>query len=297
LSGTSGEYTKKIIDILEKTSILKIDKIKIAKEYLNYINKQNNDEKMDLINKFKLLKKQDDKIYFDRINWKYIAGFFDGDGCITLNYKSLANKKVRPRFDICQKYTPNFLQYIKIFMDKELNNNVCISKYCVQTTKVINILNIYDKIKNFILIKKYQFECFKTILNEYQNKTINFNLIYELASEMKINKHKDVNYELNIFENNIISSITNNIVQEIDSINEKKLEKETFTKVIQSDKKIGLNNPNYGHHLSNEHALNISVATTVAKRSNNPNLTDDKICEIYDLKDKIMQKDVAENME
>lgn len=289
-----GEYTKKIIDILEKTSILKIDKIKIGKEYLNYINKENNEEKMDLINKFKLLKKQDDKIYFDRINWKYIAGFFDGDGCITLNYKSLVNKKVKPRFDICQKYTPNFLQYIKIFMDKELNNNVCISKYCVQTSKVINILNIYDKIKNFILIKKYQFECFKNILNEYQNKTINFNLIYELAEEMKINKHKDVNYELNIFENNIISSITNNIVQEIDSINEKKLEKETFTKIIQSDKKIGLNNPNYGHHLSNEHALNISVATTVAKRSNNPNLTNDKIREIYDFKDKIMQKDVAE---
>jgi len=111
---------------------------------------------------------------------------------------------------------------------------------------------------------------------------------------MKINKHKDVNYELNIFENNIISSITNNIFQEIDSINEKKLEKETFTKIIQSDKKIGLNNPNYGHHLSNEHALNISVATTVAKRSNNPNLTNDKIREIYDFKDKIMQKEVAE---
>jgi len=84
------------------------------------------------------------------------------------------------------------------------------------------------------------------------------------------------------------------LFKKINNINEKNIEKETYTKVIQSDKKIGLNNPNYGHHLSNEHALNISVATTVAKRSNNPNLTNNKIREIYDLKDKIMQKDVAE---
>jgi hypothetical protein len=293
-----GEYTKKIIDDLEKTSILKIDKIKIAKQYLSYINKENNEEKISLINKFKqLLKKQDDKIYFDRINWKYIAGIFDGDGCITLNYKNLENEQVIPRFDICQKYAPNFLKYIKTFMDKELNNNFYVSKYCVQTSKRDNILNIYDKIKNYIIVKKYQFECLKNILIEYKNKNLNFNLIYELALEMKINKHKDVNYELNILENNMISSITTNIVKEIDSINEKNIEKETYTKIIQSDKKIGINNPNYGQHLSNEHALNISIATTISKRSNNPNLTNEKIREIYDLKDKMMQKDVAEKYE
>ena len=56
----------------------------------------------------------------------------------------------------------------------------------------------------------------------------------------------------------------------------------------------GENNPNYGKHLSNEHALNISIETTKTKRANNPNLSDEKITEIYNLKDKMMQKDVAE---
>ena len=67
------------------------------------------------------------------------------------------------------------------------------------------------------------------------------------------------------------------------------------TKMIQSEKKKGINNPNYGHHLDAQHSLNISISTTKAKRANNPNLTDEKIREIYSLKDKgIMQKDVAE---
>ena len=75
----SGEYTEKIINVLSQTSVLKIDKINIGKEYLKYINKENSEEKIELVEKFKLLKKQDDEIYFNRINWKYITGMFDGD--------------------------------------------------------------------------------------------------------------------------------------------------------------------------------------------------------------------------
>ena len=51
----------------------------------------------------------------------------------------------------------------------------------------------------------------------------------------------------------------------------------------------------YGQQLSDNHALNISVSTTSAKRAKNPNLTNKKIREIYALKDTgVMQKDVAE---
>jgi hypothetical protein len=109
-----------------------------------------------------------------------------------------------------------------------------------------------------------------------------------------MNKHQDINYELDIEKNNIISSMKNNIINHIESEMNDKIIKETYTKIIQSDKKLGVNNPNYGHPLSNEHALNISISTTIAKRSNNPNLTNDKIREIYSLKDKIIQKNVAE---
>ena len=39
---------------------------------------------------------------------------------------------------------------------------------------------------------------------------------------------------------------------------------------------------------------NKNILISIAKRAQNPNLTDEKIHEIYTLKDKIMQKDVAE---
>jgi hypothetical protein len=56
---------------------------------------------------------------------------------------------------------------------------------------------------------------------------------------------------------------------------------ENNLKQIQSDKK-------------NTHALNISISTTISKRSKNENLTNEKIREIYGLKDTELQKNVAE---
>jgi hypothetical protein len=48
-------------------------------------------------------------------------------------------------------------------------------------------------------------------------------------------------------------------------------------RIIQSLKKMGNNNPNYGKYLSDNHALNNSVSTTSAKRAKKPNLTNEKI--------------------
>ena len=66
------------------------------------------------------------------------------------------------------------------------------------------------------------------------------------------------------------------------------------TKLIQSLSKMGINNPNYGKKMSDEHVCKISIESSKTKRAKNPNLTNEKIHEIIKLKDKIMQKDVAE---
>ena len=50
----------------------------------------------------------------------------------------------------------------------------------------------------------------------------------------------------------------------------------------------------YKSDKKNNHALNISLSTTVSKRSKNENLTNEKIREIYGLKDIELQKNVAE---
>ena len=56
----------------------------------------------------------------------------------------------------------------------------------------------------------------------------------------------------------------------------------------------GENHHFFGKKLSEEHAFNISIATTNAKRAHNENLTNDKIREIFALKTILSQKDVAE---
>ena len=285
-----GIECNKILEILEKKSVLKIDRIKIAKQYLNFINKKKSDEKDLLIFNMKNLKKQDDNIYFDRINWKYIAGMFDGDGCITLNYNALYKNKLYSVFSICQKYTPNFLLYIKNFISNDINDTIRICKINIYTTKKDNIINIYERIKNFIIVKKYQFDCLKKIIYEYNKDNLNFDYIKELSYEMKNNKHKDVNYDLNILENNIISNITNNIINKIDNINEKEIKLYTHTKVIQGEKKMGLLNPNYGKEMSEDHKSKIGKSNSIKQREK-WQITDEKIEKILELKDKKITQD------
>jgi len=108
-----------------------------------------------------------------------------------------------------------------------------------------------------------------------------------------MNIEEDTNLRLEKSEKYTNESNIKKEKQETENKEEKK--KKCYLK--KSESMTGINNPNYGHPLSNEHALNISIATTVSKRSNNPNLTNEKIREIYDLKDKMMQKDVAEKYE
>lgn len=288
-----GLNTEKILNDLIDTSILKKEKVKKGLEFIKHINKQMNAEKQCLIDYIKLNKKEDNELYFENINWKYIAGFFDGDGCITLNYHNLNNGLVSPTFSIAQKYTPKFLNYLKMYMSNSLNK-LSLSKHCISTGSKKLIEYIYDKIKNYLIVKKYQFNLLIEIFNEYdKGSEKDMNKIKELGIEIKNNKHQTINYDIDIKQHNSAISIKNNIDKKIEMDNVKEIDKLT-TNILLSEKKMGINNPNYGKHLSNEHALNIAIETTKTKRAHNPNLSDEKIIEIYNLKDKMMQKDVAE---
>jgi hypothetical protein len=291
-----GLECKKILEDLEKYCILKIEKIKKALLFIEYINKKTSNEKQEIIDYIRNKDKDDNILYFSRINWKYISGFFDGDGYIGLNYRDLdSSNRISPKFTIAQKYTPNFLNAIKnFFIENKINMGL--SKYEIYCSTKDNIIKIYDNIKNYIIVKKFQYENMIKIFEEYQKyiKIRDNEKIKLLAYEIKNNKHENIDYELDIQKNNIVSSMMNNILNNIDKEINNEIHKETYTKMIQSEKKIGLNNPNYGQKLSDNHALKISVATTNAKRAGNPNLTNEKIREIYALKGNEKQIDVAE---
>jgi len=291
-----GLDCKKIINDLVNFSILKYNKLLKGIELLDYINKKNCDEKKDIIDFIRINKKEDNLELMNRINWKYLSGFFDGDGYIGLNYRNLNSTNcIVPRLSICQKYTPYFLSFVKIFLETECDYNFTISKIDVCTSRKDNIIKIYNNIRNYIIVKKFQFDTMIKLFNEYNKPNKDLEQINFLAFEIKNNKHQNINYELNIEENNIITTMKNNVLSNIEKEKENELHKNTYTKIIQSEKKTGLNNPNYGHHLDENHALNISISTTNAKRSKNPKLSNENIREIYELKDKgLLQKDIAE---
>ena len=187
---------------------------------------------------------------------------------------------------------------IKIFLETECNHNFTISKIEVCTSKKDNIIKIYNNIRNYIIVKKFQFDTMIKLFNEYNKPNKDLKQINFLALEIKNNKHQNINYELNIEENNIITTMKNNVLNNIEKEIEDELHKNTYTKIIQSEKKKGLNNPNYGHHLDDNHALNISISTTNVKRAKNPKLSNENIREIYQLKDgNMLQKDIAEKYE
>jgi len=288
-----GLETKKILEELEKNCILKFNKVNKALEFINYINKVNSIEKEELIKYIRDKNKEDNEELLNRINWKYISGFFDGDGCISLNYRELEKNKIIATLSLAQKYTSKFLNYLKIFMSDGLVK-MSLSKNFISTTSKILIEFIYEKIKNYIIVKKYQYDMMINIFNELKKDSlIDYNKIQELAYLIKNNKHQNIEYDIDIDKVNLVSSIKNNIINSTNNDINNIIIKETNTKIIQSEKKMGLNNPNYGHKLSDEHALNISIATTNSKRANNPNLSNEKIREIYELKGKTSQIDVS----
>jgi hypothetical protein len=196
-----------------------------------------------------------------------------------MNYRELELNKLYPRFSICQKYTPNFLLELKKYIDYELNDNIKINELNIFVYKYESIKKIYEHIKNNIVVKRFQFDNLIKIIDEFNKplKERNNSEIKIWTYNLKFNKHEDIDYELNITKTNIETSIKNNILNKIDESYDEEIKKNTVTKIVQSTKKIGLENPNYALQLSDDHALNISIGTTIAKRANNPNLSNEKI--------------------
>ena len=212
-----GLDCKKIIEDLNKYSVLKINKIENALTYLDYINKKNCESKLELIDFIRNNDKIDDTKYFSRINWKYIAGMFDGDGYIGFNYKYLEINKIIIQFSICQKYTPNFLEYLKNFMSSETSNFFSLSKNDIRTSKFDNIIKIYNFIKQYIIVKKYQYEKVIELLNEYHKDEVDFVKIKEIGYLIKNNKHQNIEYDIDLNKENIITSMKKEILLDIEN--------------------------------------------------------------------------------
>ena len=285
----SNEYNFILNDIY-KHIILKQTQIHALMEFSKIVNKQNmNEEKEKLyqICKETNLTKENETYDISRLNIDYIKGLFDAEGHIFLSYKKI-NNEIRftkgVYMKITQKNHPKIIDEIHKFLNfgKKSNYN-----YYVDTFE--DCLKLIDLLKDNLIIKENQINAFETYLKtrlDKSEKYCNETHIKRLDLYKIINMEK---HQIEIY----CEKLENKKGYEQNLINEKELKKQEFY-LAKSESMKGENHHFYGQKLSNEHALNISIATTNAKRANNPNLTNEKIREIYNLKDTMMQKDVVE---
>ena len=292
----SNEYNFILNDIYNYI-ILKKSQINALMEFSKIANKSNMlEEKEELykICKEQNLTKENENYDFTKLNINYIKGLFDAEGHIFLSYKKI-NDNIRFTKSIYMKITqkshPQIIEAIHKFLNfGKINDYI----YYVDTFEdCIKLTNI---IKDNLIIKENQINAFEEYLKTQLNKNEKYS---EEIHIKRLDLYKIINMEkhqIEIYNNEYenkdgYEKKLKNRNEEI--INEKELKRQEFY-LAKSESMKGENHHFYGQKLSDEHSLNISIATTNAKRANNPNLTNEKIREIYELKGISVQKDVTE---
>jgi hypothetical protein len=292
----SNEYNFILNDIY-KHIILKQTQIDALMEFSKIVNKQNmNEEKERLFQICKdiNLTKENENYDISRLNIDYIKGLFDAEGHIFLSYKK-TNNEIRftkgVYMKITQKNHPKIIDEIHKFLNfgKKSDYN-----YYVDTFE--DCLKLIDLLKDNLIIKENQINAFETYLKTRLDKSekyceeIHIKRL-DLYKIINMEKHQIEIYNEKVSNKEGYEQKLKNINKEI--INEKELKKQEFY-LAKSESMKGENHHFFGKKLSEEHALNISIATTNTKRANNENLTNDKIREIFALKTLFSQKDVSE---
>jgi hypothetical protein len=292
----SNEY-KYLLNYICDKFILKEDQINSLLKFEKIVNKiELKEEKENLCNICLNINKNKKLINYDysKLNIEYIQGIFDAEGHVNIGFRRDENNKIKFSkgiyMKITQKNHPEIIKEIQKFLGFGKS-----SDYIYYVDNFEDCLKLIKLIKDGLIVKYNQVIAFEEYINSRLEKSEKYNEEIHIKRE-KI--YKIINMEKHQIE--IYNEADNKegynkkVLLDLEKQNIEKEEKKKEFYIKKAESMTGLNNPNYGQHLSNEHALNISIGTTIAKRSNNPNLTNDKIREIYDLKDKIMQKDVAE---
>jgi len=228
------------------------------------------------------------------MNIEYIQGLFDSEGHIFVCPKKINNKLRFTKsvyMKITQKNHPKIIDAIHNFLGFGKKSDFI---YYVDTFD--DCLKLITLLKENLIVKYNQIIAFEEYLKTRLSKKDNYSNEVHLKRE---SYYRIINMEKHIIEVYEEEENKNGLLLKINEEEEKiKIQKE-LEKKINNEKKSesmqGVNNPNYGKQFSDTHALNLSLSITKLKRANNPNLSNEKIREIYALKNTgIMQKDVAE---
>lgn len=293
----SNEY-EFLLEYIKDSIILKKNQISYLKEFSELVNKTN---KLEQKEKLYLLCSQQNSIKtqesydYSKLNIEYIQGLFDAEGHIFVSFKKKDNiirftKSVYMK--ITQKSHTGILYEIQNFLGFGK-----VDGYNFYVDNFDDCSRFVTLIKDGLIIKYNQIIAFEEYLKTYINKNEKYT---DIIHQQRERLYKIINMEKHQIE--VYKSIEPEPKQGLNlKINERneqiKIEKEiklyTHTKVIQSEKKMGLLNPNYGKEMSEDHKSKISITNMEVKRGEK--YSDEKIKEIFNLKGGIMlQKDVAE---
>jgi hypothetical protein len=173
-------------------------------------------------------------------------------------------------------------------------------EYTYYEDNLEDCLKLVTLLKPNLIIKYNQIIAFEEYLNMRLEKYEKYDEIIHLKRQqiykiINMEKHQiEIYEETEEIAKSSKDGFNKKNLEIIEDINiDKELQKKAFY-IEKSESMKGENHMYYGQKLSDNHALKISVATTNAKRAGNPNLTNEKIREIYALKGNEKQIDVAE---
>lgn len=298
----SNEY-EYLLSYIKQNIILKSEQINYLYEFEKYANKPNKLEEKDKLYKLcseKNLIKLNENYDFTKLNIEYIQGLFDAEGHIFVSYTKTDDNT--PRFNkgvymkITQKNHPSIITEIQKFIGfgkvSDYNYYVDTFEDCIKLTLLL---------KDGLIIKYNQIKVFEEYLYTYLNKNEKYTDEIHLKREQLYNIINMEKHQIEVYkESDYDIIVKEGLLLKIDEkIEKSKIEKEiklyTHTKVIQSEKKMGMNNPNYGKEMSDEHKSKISITNMQVKRGEK--YTDEILKEIFQLKGIELQKDVAEKYE
>lgn len=154
-----GRDCEKIIKYLDIGSIMKWEQIQIAKQFFN-LNKINGleSQKIELREKMRKLNKSYKKTHnkpYEKVNWEYIAGIFDAEGCIHLGQKNKKKGGIRyilKYIKITQKNDYKLLEEIRKFIGHGRTGD----KLSWKTERLDFIRYDLNKILPLLIVKRKQ---------------------------------------------------------------------------------------------------------------------------------------------
>jgi hypothetical protein len=246
-----------ILEFIKEYLLLKKEQCMLC---IENINTMRNIENVDILkenaeNIIKLNKNHNEKTILDTINWEYIAGLFDAEGCV------IASKC---QVSITQKNSHELLEKIAKFIGY---GKVRYPRYYIE--KKSSVYHFFSEINKYLIVKKQY---------SYYLENLISSIKYDPEKDLYREKYK---HNFNI-SNEFVKSL--NVKKERSKYQDNKILRKTL-----SIKKMGENNPNFGKERSKEHSQKISKNSFGKKRE----ISDEIIQEILDKKGSKTQEEIA----